>query len=76
MENDFMRRWYLWFLLFGCFGTFFEMSIGLSMNFFYSPYFYIYYNNFTTSIESFFLFGFFGCLGLKGVLTRYELVRK
>jgi hypothetical protein len=71
-----MRRFYLWFILFGMFGAFFEMLIGIGMNIFYIPYFYIYYNNFTTSWESFFLFGIFGCIGLRIVLTRYDLIRK
>ena len=71
-----LRYWLIAFILFGLFGAFFEMLIGLSMNIVYQPYFYIYYNGFTTSIESYFLFGLFGCFGLRLVFTKFKLVRK
>jgi len=70
------RRWYLWFLLFGTLGVFFECLIGVVMDLVYNPYFFIYYNGFKTSVESFILFGLFGCLGLRAVLTRYDLIKR
>ncbi len=75
------RRWYLWFIAFGMFGTFFEICIGGSFSLFLfwlypDGWLYIYYNEFWTSLESFFLFGIFGCFGLRLVLTKYDLIRK
>jgi hypothetical protein len=73
--GNIMRRWYLWFILFGVFGSGGEIIIGSLFYYFMYPLF-IYYNGFFTSIESFFLFGFFGCIGLRLVLIRYDLVKR
>lgn len=70
-----MRRWYLWFIVFGLFGTIGEAFIGIVFYNYLYPLF-IYYNGFFTSIESFFLFGLFGCIGLRLVLTKYNLIRR
>jgi len=69
------RRWYLWFIMFGLFGVIFEYLVGAMFSI-YAYELFIYYNGIWTSAESFFLFGFFGCLGLRGVLTQYDLVKK
>jgi len=64
-------RWFKLFIIFGLFGTLGEIVIGTITSFFYNPYFYIYYNGFHTSIESFFWFGLFGCIGFKIFLRKY-----
>ena len=57
--------WLKYFIAFGIFGTVGEASIGALQEYIFRRPLWVYYNGFYTSIESFFYFGFFGCVGFK-----------
>jgi hypothetical protein len=57
------RRVVYCFIGFGLFGTIGEIAIG-SLSVLLGRPLFVYYNNFHTSVESFFLFGSFGMFGL------------
>jgi len=60
-----VKYWLVAFVIFGLYGTVGEIFINFIMTILRGAPLWIYYNGFSTSLESFFLFGLFGCMGFK-----------
>jgi hypothetical protein len=59
-----LRRWITLYIAFGAYGIIGEILIGTFFTLLNRP-LWTYYNGFHTSVESFFIFGLAGCIGLK-----------